>query len=154
VFPDSRNPVAGHCLLATPACAWQSVQVAGSISTVKRNTGCRAVGVDLSAAACLPIAFGTAHLALIERARVQQGQVVLVLGAGGGVGIAAVQVCAQKCRPLPTMWCASHFIHEVAPGHVASSDVRVVRSSVCSFACLALQYLSANHVSRWSQDGG
>ncbi len=40
----------------------------------------------------LPVAFGTAHLALRERANVQAGQTVLVLGAGGGVGVAAVQV--------------------------------------------------------------
>lgn len=49
-------------------------------------------GVDLAAAAGLPVAFGTAHTALIERARLQAGQVLLVLGAGGGVGVAAVQI--------------------------------------------------------------
>ena len=49
-------------------------------------------GTDLASAAGLPVAFGTAHLALVERARVQPGQTVLVLGAGGGVGTAAVQV--------------------------------------------------------------
>ena len=38
------------------------------------------------------MAFGTAHLALTERAKLRGGQVLLVLGAGGGVGIAAVQV--------------------------------------------------------------
>jgi NADPH2:quinone reductase len=36
--------------------------------------------------------FGTAHLALRLRVKVQQGQTVLVLGASGGVGTAAVQV--------------------------------------------------------------
>ena len=50
-------------------------------------------GVDLPAVAGLPVAFGTAHLALVERAHVRKGQTVLVLGAGGGVGTAAVQVC-------------------------------------------------------------
>lgn len=38
------------------------------------------------------MAFGTAHLALTERAKLQAGQVLLVLGAAGGVGVAAVQV--------------------------------------------------------------
>lgn len=47
---------------------------------------------DLAAAAGLPVAFGTAHLALRERAQLRAGQTVLVLGAGGGVGVAAVQV--------------------------------------------------------------
>jgi NADPH:quinone reductase-like Zn-dependent oxidoreductase len=64
-----------------------------------------AEGIDVAAAAGLPVAFGTAHLALTERARLQAGQVLLVLGAGGGVGVAAVQVqgraacaqCAASC---------------------------------------------------------
>ena len=47
---------------------------------------------DLAAAAGLPVAFGTAHLALRERAQLKAGQTVLVLGAAGGVGTAAVQV--------------------------------------------------------------
>ncbi len=40
------------------------------------------------------MAFGTSHVALKERARLQPGQTVLVLGAAGGVGIAAVQARA------------------------------------------------------------
>eukprot|EP00898_Chlorokybus_atmophyticus_P001690 jgi/Chlat1/2521/Chrsp175S02430 len=38
----------------------------------------------------------TAHLALLERARLQQGQCVLVLGAAGGVGLAAVQLAKAR----------------------------------------------------------
>ncbi|KAK9809173.1 hypothetical protein WJX72_010753 [[Myrmecia] bisecta] len=49
-------------------------------------------GVDVLAAAGLPVAFGTAHVALEERAQVKPGQTVLILGAAGGVGIAAVQI--------------------------------------------------------------
>lgn len=48
--------------------------------------------VDLEAAAGLPVCFGTAYLALHERANIQRDQVVLILGAGGGVGLAAVQL--------------------------------------------------------------
>ena len=40
----------------------------------------------------LPVAFGTSHVALAVRAGVKPGQTVLVLGAAGGVGTAAVQV--------------------------------------------------------------
>lgn len=47
---------------------------------------------DLPSAAGLPVAFGTAHLAICERARLQAGQTILILGAAGGVGMAAVQV--------------------------------------------------------------
>ena len=56
---------------------------------------------DLAAAAGLPVAFGTAHLALRERAQLKAGQTVLVLGAGGGVGVAAVQVYHKlRCKSL------------------------------------------------------
>ncbi|CAK9237006.1 unnamed protein product [Sphagnum troendelagicum] len=49
-------------------------------------------GVDLVQAGGLPVAFGTSHVALVHRAHLQVGQVLLVLGAGGGVGTAAVQI--------------------------------------------------------------
>lgn len=62
--------------------------------------------VPLDLVAGMPVAFGTAHLALVERARVYSGQWVLVLGAAGGVGLAAVQVrlpsaCCCGCCSLP-----------------------------------------------------
>ena len=60
-------------------------------------------GVDIHQAAGLPVAFGTAYLALVERARLQKGQTVVVLGAGGGVGTAAVQAGAEKL-PLARKW--------------------------------------------------
>jgi NADPH2:quinone reductase len=40
------------------------------------------------------IAYGTSHLALTRRARLQQGERLLVLGAGGGVGLTAVELGA------------------------------------------------------------
>ncbi|MBD3903280.1 zinc-binding dehydrogenase [Chryseobacterium sp. Ch-15] len=52
-------------------------------------------GLDLSVAAALPIEFGTAHDALFEYGRLKAGETVLVRGAAGGVGIAAVQLAHQ-----------------------------------------------------------
>ncbi|KAJ8472078.1 hypothetical protein OPV22_026421 [Ensete ventricosum] len=49
-------------------------------------------GCDLIAAAALPVAFGTSHVALVHRAQLKPGQVLLVLGAAGGVGLSAVQI--------------------------------------------------------------
>lgn len=43
-------------------------------------------------AGALPVAFGTSHVALVHRAHLSSGQVLLVLGAAGGVGLAAVQI--------------------------------------------------------------
>ncbi|KAJ0979174.1 hypothetical protein J5N97_014648 [Dioscorea zingiberensis] len=49
-------------------------------------------GCDLLAAGALPVAFGTSHVALVHRAQLKAGQVLLVLGAAGGVGLSAVQI--------------------------------------------------------------
>jgi NADPH:quinone reductase-like Zn-dependent oxidoreductase len=43
-------------------------------------------------AASFPLVFLTAHHMLVTKARIQPGEVVLVLGAGSGVGSAAIQV--------------------------------------------------------------
>jgi len=39
-----------------------------------------------------PLVYGTAHVALSRRARLQAGETLLVLGAAGGVGLAAVEI--------------------------------------------------------------
>jgi NADPH:quinone reductase len=51
-------------------------------------------GMDFDTAAGFPIAYGTAYGALAWRAQLKPGQTVLVLGAAGGVGLAAVDVAA------------------------------------------------------------
>ncbi len=43
-------------------------------------------------AAAFQIAYGTSHVALHHRARLQPGETLLVLGAAGGVGLTAVEV--------------------------------------------------------------
>lgn len=52
-------------------------------------------GVPTAVAACLPIAFGTAHRMLFTRGRLAAGETVVVLGASGGVGTACVQLAAE-----------------------------------------------------------
>ena len=49
-------------------------------------------GVDDATAAAMFIAFTTAHVALIRRARLQPGETLVVHAAAGGVGSAAVQL--------------------------------------------------------------
>ncbi|WP_425098904.1 NADPH:quinone oxidoreductase family protein [Tropicibacter sp. S64] len=64
------------------------------------ETGCfsadRAVhlpdSMDFTTAAAFQIAYGTSHLALDHRARLQPGETLLVLGAAGGVGLTAVEI--------------------------------------------------------------
>ncbi len=43
-------------------------------------------------AAAFQVAYGTSHLALAQRARLLAGETLLVLGAAGGVGLAAVEI--------------------------------------------------------------
>lgn len=49
-------------------------------------------GVDFDAGATLPGTYGTSYHALVDRARLEPGETLLVLGAAGGVGLAAVQI--------------------------------------------------------------
>ena len=49
-------------------------------------------GMDFPAAAAFPVAYGTAHLALVHRAGLGAGDVLLVHGAAGSVGRAAVEI--------------------------------------------------------------
>jgi len=49
-------------------------------------------GMALEAAAVLPVNYMTAYHGLVDRARAQRGETLLVLGAAGGTGYAAIQV--------------------------------------------------------------
>ena len=51
-------------------------------------------GVDLVHASAFLYAYGTSHHALKDRAAIQPGESLLVLGAAGGVGLAAVELGA------------------------------------------------------------
>jgi NADPH:quinone reductase len=50
--------------------------------------------MDFGAASSFLYAYGTAHYALKDRAHLQAGETVVVLGAAGGVGLAAVELGA------------------------------------------------------------
>ncbi|KRE15780.1 hypothetical protein ASE63_16220 [Bosea sp. Root381] len=52
--------------------------------------------LDLEAAATIPVAFATAWYALVERGHVRAGDDVLVHGAAGGVGLAAIQIAKSR----------------------------------------------------------
>ena len=48
--------------------------------------------MDFVTAAAFPVAYGTAHFALTHRGHLAVGETLLVLGAAGGVGLAAIEV--------------------------------------------------------------
>ncbi|AVA21102.1 MULTISPECIES: type I polyketide synthase [unclassified Rhizobium] len=52
--------------------------------------------MDTLAAATVPVAFLTAYYAMVELGRIQSGETILIHGAAGGVGLAALQVAKLK----------------------------------------------------------
>jgi NADPH2:quinone reductase len=49
-------------------------------------------GLDAVAAGGFPIAYGTSYMGLVEQAKLQAGETLLVHGAAGGVGLTAVEI--------------------------------------------------------------
>ncbi|MGO9872926.1 MAG: quinone oxidoreductase family protein, partial [Acidimicrobiia bacterium] len=52
-------------------------------------------GADIIAAACVPVAFGTADDCLFEFGHLRAGETVLIQAGAGGVGIAAIQLAKR-----------------------------------------------------------
>jgi NADPH2:quinone reductase len=49
-------------------------------------------GMDFATAAAITLTYGTSHHAVVDRAALKQGETMLVLGAAGGVGLAAIEI--------------------------------------------------------------
>ncbi|KAK0592379.1 hypothetical protein LWI29_018162 [Acer saccharum] len=91
---------------------------------------------DLVAAAALPVAFGTSHVALVHRAQLQRGQVLLVLGAAGGVGLAAVQigkVCGATVVAVARGIEKVEYLKSMGVDHVVDASKENVIASVKEF---------------------
>ncbi|KAF8398857.1 hypothetical protein HHK36_014721 [Tetracentron sinense] len=94
-------------------------------------------GCDLVAAGVLPVAFGTSHAALVHRAQLRTGQVLLVLGAAGGVGLSAVQI-GKVCEvhlftPLVLGAEKVQFLKSMGVDHVVDLSKGSVIESVKEF---------------------
>ena len=61
--------------------------------------------IEFDVGACLPLTYGTSHYALKDRAALRPGETLLVLGAAGGVGLAAVEI--GKAMGARIIACAS-----------------------------------------------
>ena len=60
-------------------------------------------GLAIEQAACVPVAYGTAHDCLFEFGRLQEGETVLVHAGASGVGLAAIQMAkAVGARVIAT----------------------------------------------------
>ncbi len=49
-------------------------------------------GLDFDIAAAITLTYGTSHHAVVDRAQLKAGETMLVLGAAGGVGLAAIEI--------------------------------------------------------------
>ncbi|XP_062092285.1 uncharacterized protein LOC133798107 [Humulus lupulus] len=93
-------------------------------------------GCDLIEAGALPVAFGTSHVAIVHRANLTAGQVLLVLGAAGGVGLAAVQigkVCGAVVIAVARGAQKVEYLKALGVDHVVDSGKENVIQSVKEF---------------------
>lgn len=80
-------------------------------------------------AAAFPIVYGTGYHALVDRAGIQEGESLLVLGAAGGVGMSAVQIgAALGARVIAAV--SSDEKEEAVVGAGASQVVRYDREDL------------------------
>jgi len=84
-------------------------------------------------AAAFQVAYGTSHLALDHRARLQPGETLLVMGAAGGVGLTAVEIGKRMgARVIATARGAPKLEIARAAGadHVIDSDAPSLREAL------------------------
>lgn len=63
-------------------------------------------GMNFDVAAAITLTYGTSHHAVVDRAQLRAGEVMLVLGAAGGVGLAAIEI--GKALGAHVIACASN----------------------------------------------
>lgn len=68
---------------------------AAMVSVPATSTWVVPAGISLEEAACVPVAFGTAHDCVHEFGRVKAGETVLIQAGTSGVGIACVQIAKR-----------------------------------------------------------
>ncbi|WP_425407205.1 NADPH:quinone oxidoreductase family protein [Hwanghaeella sp.] len=88
VHPDADGVFPGDRVMARPG----QGAFAEEVVTADRNCIVVPPSMSFEHAAAFPIAYGTAHLGLSRRGRLKSGEVLMVHGAAGGVGLTAVQV--------------------------------------------------------------
>ncbi|MEM9621094.1 MAG: zinc-binding dehydrogenase [Pseudomonadota bacterium] len=89
--------------------------------------------VSFAAAACLPIAYGTAHRMMLTRGAIQAGEKVLILGATGGVGICALELAKSAgCEVIATGsadWKLAK-LREIGADHVVNTETEDFEEAV------------------------
>lgn len=86
--PETTGPAPGTAVLATCPAGGLAERIC---LPATRVTPFPSV-MSFAEAAGFPIAYGTSHLALTHKARLQHGETLFVTGAAGGVGLTAVEI--------------------------------------------------------------
>ncbi len=84
-------------------------------------------------AAAFQVAYGTSHLALSHRARLQPGETVLVLGAAGGVGLTAVEIAKLMGAKVIAVARGAHKLEaarKAGADHLIDSDSGDIRAEI------------------------
>ena len=79
-------------------------------------------GMDFATAAGFPVIYGTAHLALTWHLRVRHGETLVVHGAGGGAGLAAVE-CGKALGATVIATAGSQEKLDLARAHGADHTI-------------------------------
>ncbi|KAI4306587.1 hypothetical protein L6164_029849 [Bauhinia variegata] len=134
---DAVGPKVSNCKVGDPVCSFAAVGSFAEFIVVDQTDLLRVPeGCDLVAAGALPVAYGTSHVALVHRARLSSDQVLLVLGAAGGVGLAAVQI--GKVRGAIVIAVARgtekvQLLRSLGADHVVDTSYENVIQSVTGF---------------------
>src|SRR3954453_3283124 len=93
---DATGPGVDAVVVGDRVVTWQLGGGLAEYVTVEARTVDKIpAGLDATTAAAMLVDYQTAHYALFERGQLRSGETVLVLGATGGVGSAAVQLAAR-----------------------------------------------------------
>lgn len=111
VGPDVTDRAVGQRVVATMAHGSHAELVAVPAG----STWLVPDGMDLAAAACVPIAFGTADDCLFEFGRLRAGETVLIQAGGGGVGIAAIQLAKRAGATVLATASTADKLERLAP---------------------------------------
>ncbi len=86
--PDVKGLQVGDRVMATPSIGGMAEQVLAAPSAVRKIPD----NMDFNTAAGFAMVYTTSYHALKQRAQLKPGETLLVLGASGGVGMAAVEL--------------------------------------------------------------
>ena len=109
--------------------------MAEKVVLLARNTTILPESIPFEVGATLPGTYGTSYHALVDRAELQKKETLLVLGAAGGVGLAAVQIgkaLGAKVIAAVSSTEKARFVTDSGADHVIRYDETPLRDGIDS----------------------